>query len=449
MNMAGLLFNQVSPTAFPNHNSNEAQVDGKFESSFFKQLLSTEQIGEETILNDGLNHSNLVSIEDLLTSLNDMSLDKLKELHSVLVGDTEEIDKDEPVDNLVTLIHELLEGQNESGIPLLFPLNSESIVGQQSNYEQLTSYFINPTLNTSLDSIQLDQEEMTIQFNKVFSQVEILLTNLSDEQDMTEISPKILESLEKWAALMEKYGSGISRNTDLLASNLVEATSETREQSIWKELVSTFQKRNELASNQHYQTNAKVTSKDISKWLQNIFNAQVNVDENVSTQSTNLSNQPISKVEQYVIYMNQNVTTEPVDKQLIDQFQQVMRTSRFLTMNNGVNQLSISLRPDNLGEMMVRFTEINGEMTLKIIVSSQAARQMLESNVHQLKNMFAPHQVVIEEREVIIDTVQSQHEEQAFDEEEDHSHESNQEESRNFDEDFDQQFHEILMNEKV
>lgn len=449
MNMAGLLFNQVSPTAFPNHNSNEAQVDGKFESSFFKQLLSTEQIGEETILNDGLNHSNLVSIEDLLTSLNDMSLDKLKELHSVLVGDTEEIDKDEPVDNLVTLIHELLEGQNESGIPLLFPLNSESIVGQQSNYEQLTSYFINPTLNTSLDSIQLDQEEMTIQFNKVFSQVEILLTNLSDEQDMTEISPKILESLEKWAALMEKYGSGISRNTDLLASNLVEATSETREQSIWKELVSTFQKRNELASNQHYQTNAKVTSKDISKWLQNIFNAQVNVDENVSTQSTNLSNQPISKVEQYVIYMNQNVTTEPVDKQLIDQFQQVIRTSRFLTMNNGVNQLSISLRPDNLGEMMVRFTEINGEMTLKIIVSSQAARQMLESNVHQLKNMFAPHQVVIEEREVIIDTVQSQHEEQAFDEEEDHSHESNQEESRNFDEDFDQQFHEILMNEKV
>ena len=171
---------------------------------------------------------------------------------------------------------------------------------------------------------------------------------------------------------------------------------------------------------------------------------------NMNTQTVALSSQPLSKVEQYVIYMNQNETTQSVDKQLIDQFQQVMRTSRFLSMNNGVNQLSIALRPDNLGEMMVRFTEVNGEMTLKIIVSSQATRQMLEANIHQLKNMFSPHQVVIEEREAVIENVQTKQEEQPLDEqEEEHSHESNQGESQNFDEDFETQFHEILMNEKV
>lgn len=446
MDMIGLLIHQTIPAAVLNSNSDGSLVDSEIEPSFFQQILSTEQIGEEAKLDGELNHLNPVSVEDLLASLNDMPLDMLKDLYSLLVGNTEladEVNEDELVDNLVTLIHELFAGQDELGIPLWFQLNTEFQVEQQPNR------FVNPTLESQPKLTQPNQEAILKQFNEVFSQVEALLAKVTDEQDLIRISPRMLELLEKWTALTEKYGSETSRNSIFPATPLRESNSETREQSIWKELVSTFQKRNELASNQHYQTNSKVTTKDISKWLQNNFNVQVNGEENVGTQSINSSNQPLSKVEQYVIHMNQNGTTEPVDKQLMDQFQQVMRTSRFLSMNNGANQLSIALRPDNLGEMMVRFTEINGEMTLKIIVSSQATRQILESNIHQLKNMFSPHQVVIEEREAVIENVQGQPEEQVFDEEKEDSDETNQDESSNFDEDSEVIFHEILMNEKV
>ncbi|WP_337020412.1 flagellar hook-length control protein FliK, partial [Oceanobacillus massiliensis] len=113
---------------------------------------------------------------------------------------------------------------------------------------------------------------------------------------------------------------------------------------------------------------------------------------------------PTSKLEQYAIYINQSQTNpnQSPDRQLIEQFQKIMNTSKFSAMPNGTNLLSIALRPNNLGEMMVRFTQINGEMTVRILVSSSAAKEMLESNVHQLKNMFSPHQVVVEKQDLTI-----------------------------------------------
>src|SRR5690625_7091782 len=52
--------------------------------------------------------------------------------------------------------------------------------------------------------------------------------------------------------------------------------------------------------------------------------------------------------------------------------------------------------------MMVRLEEVNGEMTAKIIVTTEAAKKALQSNIHQLKNMFSPHQVVIERQDEIV-----------------------------------------------
>jgi flagellar hook-length control protein FliK len=109
------------------------------------------------------------------------------------------------------------------------------------------------------------------------------------------------------------------------------------------------------------------------------------------------------------------------------------------------------LRPDNLGEMMVRFTQINGEMTVKILVTSQAAKEMLESNIHQLKNMFSPHQVAIEKQEAIIQSASAQKEqdsEQLKDqaEQQSESNQSNQQESQSNENSFERQFEELLMN---
>ena len=103
-----------------------------------------------------------------------------------------------------------------------------------------------------------------------------------------------------------------------------------------------------------------------------------------------------SPIEQYVIYTQISSDEDSVSKQLLNQFRQIMKASQFSPTNPSVNHLSMTLKPSNLGEMLVRFVEINGEMTVKILVTSQSTKSMLEGNIHQLKHMFAPHQVMIE-----------------------------------------------------
>src|SRR5690625_7739446 len=74
---------------------------------------------------------------------------------------------------------------------------------------------------------------------------------------------------------------------------------------------------------------------------------------------------PLSELEQYVIHMNQSQGTQTAGKELMDQFQQIIKSSRFLA-NNGMNQLSIALKQQNMGDMMVKFTQMDGVMTVNI-----------------------------------------------------------------------------------
>lgn len=107
-----------------------------------------------------------------------------------------------------------------------------------------------------------------------------------------------------------------------------------------------------------------------------------------------------SKIQQYIIYTQQtNTDNEMVQKQLLDQFQQIMVKSNFLQRGNGINQLMVRLHPEQLGDITLKLTQVNGEMTVKMIVSSQATKDLLEGNLQQLRHMFSPHQVLIEKQD--------------------------------------------------
>lgn len=426
-------------------------------------------------------YSQLYAQLDLVLNADEEGLEVPAELLKLLVGQTNFDDPDEGILLLEQLVEELVSSDQLDGDTTLQD-EEDSDINQftqlSSRIELLLSHLSSehsvPKVSPEMMELLIDQTKLLkpeegkalleqlleklghsgelddwkpldsqTQFAQLYAQAESLLASLSDGQDVFKVSPRILELLEKWTTLANTFNQQV--NGPILHSEI-----ESEEFNIWEKLIVAYQKRSELATNQRYYANAQVTSKDIAKWLQNGLNTDPALEATSSSQQVNVSSVPISRLEQHVIHINQTETSEPAAKQLIDQFQSAMRTSRFLSMNNGVNQLSIAIRPDNLGEMMVRLTEINGEMTLKIIVSSQSTRQMLESNLHQLKNMFSPHQVVIEEQEINLQETQSNNEEQAFDErDEDHSEQSNQDNLKDIDEDIETSFHELLMNEKV
>ncbi|WP_099158100.1 flagellar hook-length control protein FliK [Virgibacillus ndiopensis] len=328
----------------------------------------------------------------------------------------------------------------------------EEHLSNLSDEEESSLFQMNtaPLLDSVLKSVPVDNTAIQKQFTELFKNVEKAISQLSNQQNVPKAAASLLKLLEQWTTLEKSSGKN--------AMNVLEFpknTEQAKVQAVWRELVQSFQKRNQLVSNRQYNTNAKVTSTDVTKWVQNALHNQIQLDKPTGQQAVSVSTMPMSQLEQYIIYANQSQSSKPVDQQIMEQFQKVVKTSKFLSANNGTSQLSIALRPENLGEMMVKLTQVNGEMTVKIMVTSHAAKEMLESNMHQLKNMFSPHQVVIEKQDISsqgAQNFQGKQQEDAWNESDHggqshHSNEDNQNEQSN--DDVETQFHELLMNEKV
>src|SRR5699024_10698520 len=119
----------------------------------------------------------------------------------------------------------------------------------------------------------------------------------------------------------------------------------------------------------------------------------------------------------------------------------------------GQSALSITLNPSNIGEMLVRMTEVDGEMMVKIVVTTSRAKEMLESNMHQLRHMFSPHQVQIERQEAQLNITQKAGDKEGLDEEKEREGQQEQQEQNQNGEqperDFSDYFRKSLLNEEV
>jgi flagellar hook-length control protein FliK len=300
-------------------------------------------------------------------------------------------------------------------------------------------------------NVQTDPAELIAlqqQLTEILSKIENFLSEVSNQQDSKKVAPKILELLQKWSELESKVAASGT------TTNLVNTSKDAEVNPALKEILVAYQNRTKMTSKQQYNTDSQVTVKDVAKWIENALHNQQMADKASPVQNASFNpNTVMPKLEQYVIYVNQNQTNQSVEQQVMDQFQQVMKSSKFLSMPNGLNQLSIALRPQNLGEMMVRLTQINGEMTVNIVVTTQAAKEMLESNINQLKHMFSPQQVVIERQDVAAGQAQSQskqNDEQLFNEHnQSQSEQSNQQEGNRNEEDFEAHLNDLILNEKV
>lgn len=416
----GILQKSKLPNPIVSNASN--QLESQNPKELLKELLNSlpkeleEQLAKLSKETDGLDQT--------LEGMN-LSADMLQQLKELLGSET-----DSTVTDILQQLEKLLSNETNSN---------------KSNQILMDATGIAPNLNTTV--VPINKKEIQQQLAEISKKAESLLSGITDQKGIAKIAPEIQKLLEQWSNLEKKLTG--TKEATILPGNLDTAKS-TKAESIWRELVSAYQKRDQFVTSQQYSSNAKVTSTDVEKWIGKALSKQ-SVSDNVSPNQVGASSMPISKVEQYVIHLNQTQNTQSSGQQLVDEFQEVMKSSKFLSMNNGTTQLSISLRPANLGEMMVKLTQINGEMTVKIMVASSAVKDMLESNMHQLKHMFSPQQVVIEKQDINAQQAQNaqqENQEQSMNQQ-DQSEQPNQDQQKQSTDDFEKQFHEILMNEKV
>lgn len=312
-----------------------------------------------------------------------------------------------------------------------------------------------PVLTDSLNPEQFKAQLKEI--NNVWNQ--LIQEKGQTPGQLAKLEKQMLELAEKWLKL-EKQVNLTEQERRGLLQQLKQQGVASKTANAFEQALANLQKRQVLSNQNQYGHNSKVTSKEFAQWIRNSIqrmDTTAGSKNDLSNKSFNyvssLDAMPMSKQEQLVIKLNTSQSNQGMQKQLVEEFQKIMDRSRFLTNRNGT-ELSIKLRPGNLGDLTVRMMQQNGEMMVKIMVTSQAAKEMLEGNLQQLRHMFSPNQVVIEKQDVQVASQQnesflkeddSKHEEQSRDNSSNNNKVSSDEDENNED----VSFHELLMNEKV
>lgn len=376
------------------------------------------------------------------------------------MSNLEEENLDESSSDMEDLLSHMLIGYEEL---VNLDVKDTSIQKTNQELEKRSEFFADYPLikEADNDETQLDtseslsnvHNELNVSKNPILQQIfslnqrfENLISQISNGQEAKQLAPELVVLLEQYTKLQSKYNKQ-KDNLDTLEKVKNETS---KENGLWRELFNVFNKSGQLIMKHQYNTDEKVTSTDVVKWVQSALTDNISTEKAIDNPSISSTSMPLSRVEQYIIYLN--TSSQNADQQLMDQFQRVIKESRFSVMPHGQSQISITLRPDNLGEMVVRLTQVNGEMTVKIIVTSEATKEMLQSNVHQLKNMFSPQQVFIEKQE--LNTQQNQEanepqQEQSMKEQEQNQQDQSKQDDKPSEDDFETRFHELLMNEKV
>jgi flagellar hook-length control protein FliK len=245
-------------------------------------------------------------------------------------------------------------------------------------------------LDQDIDFEQLSEQDLAqlsalVQLQPVLDQVTPLLK---------ELNAGALENKD-WMTLLQEFQALPKDLSQTLSSKLLSEDN----QMLLKEMMTKFQSRMAL-SEKGYATHSKVTTDDISKWL-----AQALERQSGKTQPTFgevfASSKGAQPLEQLTIHLSQSASTnqQTLNQELMDQFEAVLQKMQVGKNLLGQQQIKLQLNPNNLGQITVEMMEIDGEMFVKLIASSDMAKEALEANMKELRHMFSPHQVIVEQEE--------------------------------------------------
>lgn len=119
--------------------------------------------------------------------------------------------------------------------------------------------------------------------------------------------------------------------------------------------------------------------------------------------------QPMSKIEQFVL-MTQGSKEAPVTvENMIQQFESILGKSQF-SKTGGMQKLLIQLHPKNLGSLRIELIQKDQTTIARILTTTDAAKEALESHLHSLKDAFTAQNIPINKVEIETQASPSQQE---------------------------------------
>lgn len=130
-------------------------------------------------------------------------------------------------------------------------------------------------------------------------------------------------------------------------------------------------------------------------------------DSNAST--TLLSNMmnPISKTEQFVLHLGKGTETSSNYSEFVKEFTNILAKSQLTTGLDGTNKLFIKLYPEHLGSIRIELLQDKGSITAKMFASSGTAKDLLDSQLGQLKDAFSMQNIQVDKIDVVYGETQA------------------------------------------
>lgn len=320
------------------------------------------------------------------------------------------------------------------------------------------------TIVDFMESVQksipkLDTKEIMQEATKI---LEILQRNLTKAEAHSETGSSaktvtsLLAAIEQWAALTKEMDEQtMERSMHKVLSK--------EEQKMVANLMQRYNKKNALAGKKMYAQEAKVTKTDVKKWVSQALQKYEIADSSTTGERPNLRLptaevdsaismnhfMPVSQKEQWLSLASYGNRVEEISNQLVQKLTTALQANSFWTNSNQQQQLTISLQPANLGDITIRMAQMNGEMTVQLIAASKATKELLESNIKQIRHLFAPHQISIERQEQISDekyTFEEENEDQPSGEEQLNERENEEHPQDNAEDGVQTDFHTLLHN---
>ncbi|MFB5660562.1 flagellar hook-length control protein FliK [Alteribacillus sp. HJP-4] len=141
-----------------------------------------------------------------------------------------------------------------------------------------------------------------------------------------------------------------------------------------------------------------------SDYLQNLLNrtfaaldpAGGSLPSSLSQEGT----QQPAKVQQLVMHLGENKTEYARQQEFTRQLQELLGKTNLPSLKNGAKELTLKLHPEHLGRVDIKLTQQNGQIIAQLLTTTKAARELVEQQIHHLKQSFQQQNIQVERIEI-------------------------------------------------
>ncbi|TCP30326.1 flagellar hook-length control protein FliK [Scopulibacillus darangshiensis] len=107
----------------------------------------------------------------------------------------------------------------------------------------------------------------------------------------------------------------------------------------------------------------------------------------------------MNKIQQWFVHKS-GQTIQKVSDQIIQHIEKWLAQSNITITRGGLQQMSIRLSPDHLGELKILIIQDQAGLTAKITAATQAAKDLIQSQLHHLRQGLANQQIPVHKLEI-------------------------------------------------